>query len=79
MDHELRTDTVPHPSIKNLSVASEENTDTNGKHISDDGDAAILANLLSSIDAQGDSSGPVSNILREMGICPPRLPKDEDE
>ena len=71
MDHELRTGTASDPSIKNLSVASEDN-DTDDGH---DGnvDRAILSNLLSSLDAEGVGSGPVSNILREMGILPPSL------
>ena len=70
MDHELRTDAVSHPSIRNLSVASEENNGGNGGSGTgdDETDLAILSNLLSSIDAHGEASGPVSNILREMGI-----------
>eukprot|EP00578_Thalassiosira_sp_NH16_P001032 CAMPEP_0181136178 /NCGR_PEP_ID=MMETSP1071-20121207/33045_1 /TAXON_ID=35127 /ORGANISM="Thalassiosira sp., Strain NH16" /LENGTH=1094 /DNA_ID=CAMNT_0023222871 /DNA_START=157 /DNA_END=3438 /DNA_ORIENTATION=+ len=82
MDHELRTDADSDPSIKSLSVvASSENNDAHvGGERDTDGDVAILTNLLSSIDAQGDGgSGPVTNILREMGICPPRLPTDEDD
>lgn len=82
MDHELRTDAASDPSIKNLSVASSDHGNNNGddNETNSDGDVAILSNLLSSIDAQGDGgSGPVTNILREMGICPPRLPADEDD
>ena len=82
MDHELRTDADSDPSIKSLSVvASSENNNAHvGGERDTDGDVAILTNLLSSIDAQGDGgSGPVTNILREMGICPPRLPTDEDD
>lgn len=69
MDHELRTGDASHQSIKNLSVASEKNS------IGDDNfDKNILKNLLSSLEAEGEQgSGPVSNMLREMGICPPRL------
>jgi hypothetical protein len=69
MDHELRTGDSSHQSIKNLSVASENNS------IGDDSfDKDILTNLLSSLEAEGElGSGPVSNMLREMGICPPRL------
>ena len=68
MDHELRTGDVSHQSIKNLSIASENN------NIEEDFvDQEILTNLLSSLDEEGElGSGPVSNILREMGICPPR-------
>ena len=76
MDHELRTDKSSHPSIKNVSVAS---VDIHGDSETNDGDRAILSNLLSSIDAQGDGSGPATTILREMGIFPPRQPTDEED
>ena len=75
MDHELRTGTASDPSIKNLSVVSGKNNVEDGH---DSVDQAILSNLLSSLDAEGVGSGPVSNILREMGICPPRLHDDDD-
>jgi hypothetical protein len=76
MDHELRTGAASDPSIKNLSVASGNNNDVEDGR--DSVDQAILSNLLSSLDAEGVGSGPVSNILREMGICPPRLHDDDD-
>ena len=75
MDHELRTDDISHPSIKNLSVASENNDDNGHDLGTEDSDLAILSNLLSSIDTQGDGPSPVSNILREMGICSSHLPE----
>jgi hypothetical protein len=76
MDHELRTGTASDPSIKNLSVASKDNATADGQ----EGvvDRTILSNLLSSLDAQGVGSGPVSIILREMGIFPPSLHRDGD-
>lgn len=61
MDDELRTTAKSHPSIAEVSIASEEC------------DVEVISNLLRSLDAQGDGSGPVSNILHEMSICPPRL------
>mmetsp|Transcript_12136 Transcript_12136/g.24978 ORF Transcript_12136/g.24978 Transcript_12136/m.24978 type:complete len:957 (-) Transcript_12136:161-3031(-) len=61
MDDELRTTAKSHPSIAEVSIASEEC------------DVEVISNLLRSLDAQGDGPGPVSNILREMSICPPRL------
>mmetsp|Transcript_8190 Transcript_8190/g.17715 ORF Transcript_8190/g.17715 Transcript_8190/m.17715 type:complete len:508 (+) Transcript_8190:1-1524(+) len=76
MDHELRTDQASDPSIKNLSVASVDMGGGGGE--SNDGDLAIISNLLSSIDAQGDGSGPATTILREMGICPPRQPLENE-
>ena len=33
----------------------------------------ILSNLFKSLDAEGGASGPVQNILRELGIQPPKL------
>ena len=72
MDHELRTAVASDPSIKKLSIASEDTCDEDDANT---GDLTIISNLLSSLDAQ-DGSGPVSNILREMGICPPRLSTD---
>lgn len=68
MDHDLRTDDAAHQSIKNLSASAEEMGDDFGG----DGDLTILSNLLSSLEAEGDEAGPVTNILREMGIAPPR-------
>ena len=69
MDHELRTGDSSHQSIKNLSVASENNSIGANSF-----DKDILTNLLSSLEVEGElGSGPVSNMLREMGICPPRL------
>ena len=76
MNHELRTDKASDPSIKNISVASEDMP--NGS-AADDGGIAILSNLLSSIDAQDDGSGPASTILRGMGIFPPRISIDNDD
>ena len=75
MDHELRTDDISHPSIKNLSVASENNDDNGYDLGTEDSDLAILSSLLSSIDTQGDGPSPVTNILREMGICSSHLPE----
>ena len=43
-----------------------------GDDFGGDGDLTILSNLLSSLEAEGDEAGPVTNILREMGIAPPR-------
>ena len=65
MDDELRTDTASDLSIKHLSVAAEgEDAES---------EMAILSNLLSSIQAQGDvSSGPTATILHGIGVPPPR-------
>ncbi len=60
MDHELRTDAVSDPSIKNLSVAME-----------DDLDDEAMANLLRSIEAS-EGAGPARNMLLGMGIPLPR-------
>jgi len=75
MDHELRSGAASDPSIKNLSVESDSNNTEDGHG---GVDRTMLSNLLSSLDAEG-GSGPVSNILREMGICPPRLHEDGDD
>lgn len=70
MDHELRTDIASDPSIKYLSLSSDANRTEDG---TDDSDHEIMSNLLTSLDAEGGCSGPVSNMLHEMGIIPPRL------
>ena len=59
MDHELRTDIMSDPSIKNLSVATEDSLDDEA-----------MANLLRSIEASG--AGPARTMLRSMGISLPR-------
>ena len=74
MDHELRTDVASHPTIKNLSVASEEDGSGGGT----DADMAMLANLLKSID-EGDGSGPLNTMLNEMGILHPSQQTTEEE
>jgi len=75
MDHELRTDVASHPTIKNLSVASEE--DGSGSGGTDD--MAVLANLLKSLD-EGDASGPLNTMLNEkMGIFPPSQQTEEED
>jgi hypothetical protein len=33
----------------------------------------MLSNFLESLEAEGGGSGPVSNMLKEMGIEPPEL------
>ena len=76
MDHELRTDVATDPSIKYLSLSSDTNNTENGV---DKSDHEIIFNLLSSLDAQGGCSGPVSNILHEMGIIPPRQNSHADD
>jgi hypothetical protein len=43
------------------------------------GDAQVLSYLLKSIEAGTGSSGPVQNILKEMGMDPPDIETDEDE
>jgi len=75
MDHELRTDVASHPTIKNLSVASEEDGSGSG---GTDADMAVLANLLKSID-EGDGSGPLNTMLNEIGIHPPSQLTTEEE
>lgn len=42
-------------------------------------DFDLVSNLLSSLEAEGDTSGPVTTILRELGICPPRVSPSENE
>ena len=64
MDKELEARTesrkIPSTNIENLEV-NAQNKD------SIDADAHILNNLLESLDASGGGSGPVVNILKEMG------------
>ncbi len=76
MDHELRTDVATDPSIKYLSLSSDTNHIENGV---DKSDHEIVSNLLSSLDAQRGCSGPVSNILHEMGIIPPHQHSRADD
>jgi hypothetical protein len=64
MDYELRTDISTDPSIKNLSVATE-----------DDLDDEAMANLLRSMGAS-EGAGPARNILLGMGIPLPRPTTD---
>ena len=64
MDHELRTDALSDPSIKNLSVATE-----------DDLDDEAMANLLRSMEAS-EGAGPARNMLLGMGIPLPRPTSD---
>ncbi len=63
MDEELQTGGAADPSIQNLTSEADNNADN----------VAMLPNLLKSLEAEGAQSGPVTNILREMGICPPRI------
>ena len=70
MDHELRTDIASDPSIKYLSLSSDTNPRDGG---TGDSDHEIISNLVSSLGGEGGCSGPVSNVLHEMGIIPPRL------
>ncbi len=63
MDHELRTDIMSDPSIKNLSVATEDSLDDEA-----------MANLLRSIEEASEGAGPARTILRSMGISLPRAP-----
>jgi hypothetical protein len=44
-------------------------------------DFDVISNLLNSLEAESDTSGPgpVSNILREMGLCPPRVDPNGNE
>lgn len=64
MDKELEARTesrkIPSTNIENLEI-NAQNKD------SIDADAHILNNLLESLDASGGGSGPVVNILKEMG------------
>lgn len=60
MDHELRTDIMSDPSIKNLSVATEDSLDDEA-----------MANLLRSMEAS-EGAGPARTMLRSMGISLPR-------
>jgi len=64
MDYELRTDVLSDPSIKNLSVAME-----------DDLDDEAMANLLRSMEAS-EGAGPARNMLLGMGIPLPRPTTD---
>ena len=57
MDHELRTDIMSDPSIKNLSVATEDSLDDEA-----------MANLLRA----SEGAGPARTMLRSMGISLPR-------
>ena len=66
MDQELRTATAGDPSLENLGAQADHND-------ADSADYAMLSNFLKSLEAEGTQPGPVTNILREMGICPPRL------
>jgi hypothetical protein len=36
-------------------------------------DAKVLSSLLESVEISGSAPGPVQNILREMGVFPPKL------
>lgn len=47
------------------------------ENIVDQSDFDMITNLLHSVEAEGGQHGPVSNIMREMGICPPRLSPSE--
>jgi hypothetical protein len=60
MDHELRTDTASDPSIKDLSIATEDAMD----------DQAMV-NILRSIEAS-EGAGPAKSMLLGMGIPLPR-------
>lgn len=76
MDEELRgedldrTFKVPQTSDKADQVGVD-----NGSELAFDDPTAIksnvISNILESLDAQDGKSGPVSNILNEMGITPP--------
>ncbi len=40
-------------------------------------DAHVLSNLMQSLGASEGAPGPVENMLKEMGIHPPKLRSDE--
>ncbi|KAL3787060.1 hypothetical protein HJC23_011744 [Cyclotella cryptica] len=66
MDHELRAANTMDPSLQNIGAQSNDD-DINSA------DYNMVSNFLKSLEAEGAQSGPVTNMLREMGICPPRL------
>ena len=69
MDNELKgkTKTREFDSVAN-DVAENENSEdeevTEGAH--------VLNNLLQSLEASAGASGPMSNMLKEMGVEPPK-------
>lgn len=41
-------------------------------------DARVLSNLMQSLGASEGAPGPVANMLKEMGVDPPKLRSDMD-
>ena len=82
MDQELmgekdvdRTFKVPTTSSTDENTLKDKTTDIGDVELPFNDPTAIqsnvISNLLESLDAQDGKSGPVSNILKEMGMKPP--------
>lgn len=69
MDAELKA-TAPSRAAETEGDIADESVAT---------DARVLSNLMQSLSASEGAPGPVANIMREMGVKPPKLRSDDME
>lgn len=68
--------------LKNAATSRTMDRDNLPEGVTDEKvveDAHVLSNLLQSLDSGAGGSGPVQNIMKEMGLEPPDLPSEEQE
>ena len=70
MDQELKTTGLNNCSMENTTTNAETVVDTCDNDDDDpvNIDVKVLSNLLQSLDMEGGGTGPVSNMMREMGL-----------
>lgn len=62
------------------ATAASRATETVKQDIPDEAvadDARVLSNLMQSLGASEGAPGPVANMLKEMGVEPPKLRSDD--
>lgn len=63
-------------SDESIANDTSESREGLGTHLEDSAEFEMISNLLQSLEGEGGNSGPVTNILREMGISIPRLERE---
>ena len=71
MDEELAGTNVKRS--QSVSMSEGVRLDDSLSDYSVSGDVEVLSNLLKSLDSQNGGPGPVSTLLREMNIDPPKI------
>ena len=79
MDKELKGTKVEHNGESYIDYNRSEEDDSNDRDDKSldpiDIDVNVLSSLLDSLDMEAGGAGPVSNMLREMGVDVPDLPQ----